>query len=348
MILNAYAVLSGFVVVLRGIVAVLVLGLACRHLWGHGRDGTSASSRTESENRFYLLSLLASWLLGLSLISWPLLYLLLQSYVPQWPGVMCIYGVTQIGAGSLGASRFLPGLIAAMQCLKPAAVLLSGVWFVLYRIQRQTQTGPLLGRVLLAQLAVGVLALTDAVVEGTYLVIPKQEEFLFTGCCTTEMRDLTGTSTTWMSALSDKLGPTWLSAMFYLAHIGLIAELWVVRRGCRQRDTDFGISWVFVIAVLIVPVTAVYLVEVAAPAVLRLPYHHCLYDLIPRAPDMVVAIVLFVLGGCCVGWASTIRWLADGPETDTLARSELDRLLSAGLSCYLGALVMTFLEVHLA
>ena len=251
MIFNACAVLSGFVVVLRGIVAALVLGLACRHLQGRGRDDTSASGQTESENRFYLLSLLASWLLGLSLISWPLLYLLLQSYVPQWPGVMCIYGVTQIGAGSLGASRFLPGLIAAMQCLKPATVFLSGVWFMLYRIQRQTQTGPLFRRVLLAQLALGALALTDAVAEGAYLVIPKKEEFLFTGCCTTGLRDLTGTSTTWMSALSDKLGPAWLSATFYLAHIGLIAGLWVVRRGCRRRDTDFGISLVFAGAVLI-------------------------------------------------------------------------------------------------
>ena len=232
MIFNACAVLSGFVVVLRGIVAVL--GLACRHLQGCRCDDTSTGSRTESENRFYLQSLLALWLLGLSLISWPLLYLLLQSYVPQWPGVMCIYGVTQIGAGSVGASRFLPGLIAAMQCLKPAAVFLSGVWFVLYRIQRQTRTGPLFGRVLLAQLALGAVALTDAVVEGTYLVIPKKEEFLFTGCCTTGLRGLTETSTTWISALSDELGPTWLSATFYLAHIGLIAGLWVVRRGCRR------------------------------------------------------------------------------------------------------------------
>ena len=343
MILNAYAVLSGFVVVLRGIAAVLVIGLACHVLRNRRRAESSPTERTESENRFYLLSLLSAWLLGLSLISWPLLYLLLQSYVPHWPGVMCIYGVTQIGVGSSGASRFLPGLIAALQLLKPAAVFVSGGWWVLYRIQRGTQTGPLMGQILLTQLALGVLALTDAVIEGAYLVIPKKEEFLFTGCCTSGVSDLSDRSTAWLATLSDGLGPTWLSVAFYLVNFGLVLGLWC----CRRRENSPGMSLVLLGVVLAAPLTAAYLVEIAAPAVLRLPYHHCLYDLIPRAPDMVLAIVLFVMGTCCVGWASAVRWLADRPETRNLARSEQDWLLSAGLSCYVGALVMTFLEVHL-
>ncbi len=348
MILNAYAVLSGFVVVLCAIVALLVIGLACQNLRSRRRADSSPTERTESENRFYLLSLLSTWLLGLSLISWPLLYLLLQSYVPHWPGVMCIYGVTQIGVGSSGAGRFLPGLIAALQLLKPAAVFVSGVWWVLYRIQRGTQTGPLMGQILLTQFAFGVLALTDAVIEGAYLVIPKKEEFLLTGCCTSGVSGLSGRSTAWLATLSDGLGPTWLSVAFYLVNLALVLGLWCFRGCCRRRENTPGMSLVLLGAVLAAPLTVAYLIEVAAPAVLRLPYHHCLYDLIPRAPDMVLAIVLFVMGTCCVGWASAVRWLADCPETKNLARSEQDWLLSTGASCYVGALVMTILEVHLA
>ena len=348
MILNAFAILSGFVVVLCAIVALLVIGLACQNLRGWRLAEFSPTERTESENRFYLLSLLSSWLLGLSLISWPLLYLLLQSYVPHWPGVMCIYGVTQIGAGSLGASRFLPVLIAALQCLKPAAVFVSVVWWLLYCIQRGTQTGPLMGRILLTQLALGVLVLADAMLVGAYLVIPKREEFLFTGCCTSGISEQSGRSTAWLAALSDGLGPTWLSVAFYLVNFGLVLGLWCCRGRCRRRENTSGMNLVLLGAVLVAPLTAAYLVEIAAPAVLRLPYHHCLYDLIPRAPDMVLGIVLFVMGTCCVGWASAVRWLADRPETRNLARSEQDWLLSAGLSCYVGALVMTILEVHLA
>lgn len=348
MILNAYAVLSGFVVVLRGIAAVLVIGLACCVLRSRRRVEFSPTERTESENRFYLLSLLSTWLLGLSLISWPLLYLLLQSYVPHWPGVMCIYGVTQIGAGSRGSSRFLPGLIVALQFLKPAAVFVSGVWWLLYRIQRQTQTEPLMGRILLVQLGFGVLALTDTLLEGVYLVIPKREEFLFTGCCTSDISYQSDRSISWLASLSDGLGPKWLSFTFYVVNFGLVFALWCFRIRSRQFEKSPGMNLLLLGAVLVAPLTAAYLAEIAAPAVLRLPYHHCLYDLIPRAIDMVLGIVLYVMGAGCVGWACAVRWLAVRPETKDLARSDQDWLLSVGLNCYVAALVMFFLEVSLA
>src|SRR5262249_49616077 len=120
----------------------------------------------------------------LNLLSWPLFYLLLQSYVPEWEGVMCIYGVTRIGAGSVGPARFLPPLVTALQAVKPALVFLSGAWFVLYLINRGTRTAPLTGRVHLLVLAAGLLGVADAAAEGAYLVIPKKEVFLSTGCCT--------------------------------------------------------------------------------------------------------------------------------------------------------------------
>lgn len=346
MILNAYAILSGFVVLLSGITALLLTGLAAHLLWVQRRDEQSPNLRTRSEDRFYLLSLLATWLLGLNLASWPLLYLLLQSYVPQWPGVMCIYGVTQIGAGSLGVSRFLPGLIAATQWLKPSVVFLSGVWLVLYRIHRGVQTGTLLRRVLLADLALGTVVLADAVIEGAYLVIPKREEFLFTGCCTSG--NPTRTSMGGTIAAFGESDLTWLPTVFYVVHACLVAGLWLFRARCRRHESATGIGLVLLGAIVAVPITAAYFVEVAAPTVLRLPFHHCLYDLIPRAPDMVVALVLY-LGGCaCVGWASVVRRLANAPETKRVALPVLDGLLTASLSCYGGALVMTFLDVHLA
>jgi hypothetical protein len=123
-------------------------------------------------------------LLGLNVVSWPILYLLLQSYVAEWPDVMCIYGVTRIGAGSIGVSRFLPPLVDAPQATKPALVFLSGAWFVLYLLNRRARTVPLTGRVLLVLLAAGLLAAADAAAEVAYLTIPKKEEFLSAGCCT--------------------------------------------------------------------------------------------------------------------------------------------------------------------
>ena len=51
-------------------------------------------------------------------------------------------------------------------------------WFVLYLLNRRTQTGLLLGRLLLVLAACGVLAVASAGVELTYLAIPKKEQKL--------------------------------------------------------------------------------------------------------------------------------------------------------------------------
>ena len=121
---------------------------------------------------------------ALNVLAWPIFYLLLQSYVTEWPGVMCIYGVTRVGAGSLGSSRFLPPLLDTLQVTKPLLVFLSGAWFALHLVDRRTRTAPLTGRVLLLLLAASLLACADAAAELAYLSIPKKEEFLSSGCCT--------------------------------------------------------------------------------------------------------------------------------------------------------------------
>src|SRR2546426_12179184 len=99
MILNAFAVLDAFACALRLFLATVVVGQGIAAL-----RQTAALSEPESkgalEDRFYLLFLLALLLLALNVLSWPLLYLLLQSYVPQWPEAMCIYGVIHVGTES--------------------------------------------------------------------------------------------------------------------------------------------------------------------------------------------------------------------------------------------------------
>src|SRR5262249_32174237 len=183
MILNGYAVLDGFLAILRFGLGLLVgfFALAARRTDRRRGDETIASRQ---EERGTLLSLAAFALVGLVIVSWPVFYLLLQSYVPEWPGVMCIYGVTQIGTGSVGTARFLPDLLRAMQLLKPALMFAGGAWLVLHFLDGRTASAPLAGRALLVLLVVGVLATGDAIAEIAYLIIPKKEEFVTAGCCT--------------------------------------------------------------------------------------------------------------------------------------------------------------------
>ena len=113
MILNSFSVIDGFFCFIRFAVAAQVFGLAVSAWRTASRSAALAPFASfqdgerafeSGENRGYLLFLSALTLFIISLAGWPLLYALLQSYVPQWDGVMCIYGVTRIGAGASGSS----------------------------------------------------------------------------------------------------------------------------------------------------------------------------------------------------------------------------------------------------
>src|SRR5439155_23868242 len=112
-------------------------------VWRRWRDSNGSEQKGVIEDRTYLLFLQACFLAALNVVSWPLLYLVLQSYVPEWPGVMCIYGVTQIGAGSEGPSHYLPALLRLLQALDPAVVFLTGAWLTLYSLHRRSRSAAL-------------------------------------------------------------------------------------------------------------------------------------------------------------------------------------------------------------
>jgi hypothetical protein len=98
---------------------------------------------------------------------------------------------------------------------------------------------------------------------------------------------------------------------------------------------------------LALPISAVFLIDVAAPALLRLPHHHCPYDLLPRAPESILAVVSFVMGTFAVGWACLTAWFADCPETRPFLSEQVRKLLVIGLFGYLGSAVMLAVEMAL-
>jgi hypothetical protein len=342
MILNAYAVLDSFVIALRLVVAVLVVGLALRS-WRCWRRGAGEAHVLEDRN--YLLLLLAFLLLFLNLASWPILYLLLDSYVPEWPGVMCIYGVTQVGSGSAGLSRCLPGLLRTVEILKPVLVFSSGAWVMLYLANRGTVHAPLWGRILLVSMGLGTLAAIEAATEAAYLAIPKHEEFLAAGCCTAAAGD---DSRFLPSAFLNDDARSWLSAAYFTVNAGMILTLFyaVARQPHRPRLSRLSILLLGAAAASVA--SAVFLIDVAAPTWLHLPHHHCAYDLIPRVPEAVLGIASFVLGTFAIGWACVAGWLGDCRETQPALAAQVRAMLVIALFAYLGSLVLVIVEFALA
>jgi len=215
--------------------------------------------------------LVSGLLLALDVLAWPLFYLLLQSYVSEWPGVMCVYGVTRIGSGSMGPARFLPALLATLQAVKPLVVFTGGAWLVLHLLNRQTRTGPLTGRVVAVILASALLALADAAAEAAYLAIPKKEDHLSGGCCLSLLDTASGPSRFLPAGLLGGDARPWLHAAYFAVNAGLIVGLAGAARASR-RGTPVG--WLAPIccgAMLCIGVNALYLSEVAAPRLLRMP-----------------------------------------------------------------------------
>lgn len=341
MIVNTYAVLDGFLTVVRLVLGLVLLVSAIAAM----RAPSSLPAKDALEDRYYLLFLLAIVLLVLNVLSWPLFYLLLQSYVAQWPGVMCIYGVTQIGRDSLNASRYLPDLFQLLQAVKPLLVFASGAWFVLYLLNRRTATAPLTRRILLFLILIGTLAIVDTSAEAAYLVIPKKEETLSAGCCTGAFDSTDRLSRFVPHALFGERYYLWLHAAYYAVNLGMMILLYL--RLHSFRDVRKGTVLSFALMVFSVAVSAVFLIEFAAPRLLRLPNHHCPYDLVSRAPEGLVIIGLFLFGAFAVGWASLATWFGSHAETQTFLPGIVYNLLRLGLFGYIASALMMSIALFL-
>lgn len=343
MIVNTYAVVDGFLSVLRLGLGLLIVWIGLAAWWKWKWLAVQSEGRTAAEDRSYLLFLLAHLLLWLNVASWPVLYLLLQSFVPEWPGVMCIYGVSRIGTGSLGLSRFLPTLLMVLQVSKPVLVFLNGAWFVLHLVNRDTRSAPLSGKVLMLLAVSGLLAVADATAEIAYLIIPKKEEFAATGCCTAAF-DEPAHRTQLVPTLPDNTNRVGLYVSYYALNLAMVVALAV---GSRQQR-KWWLAILNGVAVATVAVNAEFLVGAAAPHLLGLPYHHCPYDLITQVPESIVAVALFLCGCFAILWAGLLCWIGEVAETRLLVPPRVHLLLQVGLFGYLGSLLMTSVALALA
>ena len=338
MALNGYVILDAFfsflglgaAVVTVALAAVTLLRLRC------------GAARTPSwlEDRVYLAIQLTYAVLGLSVASWITFYLVLDDFVPLWPGAMCIYGVTRIGEGNQGITGWLPTLVTLSQCGKPLVVFATGAALVLYRLYRRTGLSQLLPRVLGALLVIGLLSTALNANELTYLSMPKRDLPVESGCCSAAAVD--------KAVASSSSQARWVVPAYYACHAFMVLMLWP-----RWSQKERGVShrrlaalWVLALATL--GVSERFVVDVAAPALLHLPYHHCVYDLVGDVPESGVALGLLLWGSFCVGWMGVVEWAARSGSSADLVAEEVRRWQTWGTLAYLGTAAMFTVELWLA
>ena len=319
MILNGYSGIAAFAALLRVALGLVLIVAAVRAFGGTRRAATTG----DAEPRYYLRFVLGATLLALSVAAWPLFYLVLQSYVGLWPSVMCIDGVTRIGTDSANAAAYLPGLVAFLEISKPLLVFVAGAWLVLHLLLRARIDRRLALLSTATLLLFGLLGAVDGAAEGAYLLIPKQEQALATGCCTVGSQTAAFVPLNPAEAAHDAAHVPALAWLFLVLASAVVALLSAGIHRTRTAGSPGRWFWGAAAgAVALLPIGSAFLHEVGAPLFLRLPYHKCAYCLVGLAPESLVGIALFTTAIFAVGWAAVVRALdrSDGALAAPLLR----------------------------
>ena len=311
MIVNVFSITMLFIAVLSAGLGIFC-GIASFSLFLKWGRSLSTEERTAAEDRAYLVLLVACVVLGIRVLNWPMFYAALHSFVPEVPGAMCIYGVTQIW----------PDFTEFMQIIKPTVFFLIGSWLLVYLLDRSTKTYPLMRRKFLFLTLISLALLVDVGADIRY----------FTGmdpapvfCCTT-VYDLPGRPTEQIPR--GMLGTEYERFMmpaFYGGTIllivltGLMLATGALKTPGPKRKLLLG--GIFVLDLCNLPIFLWALFERISPALMGLPYHHCPYCLMETVLDAPLILALFIIGSFGLGWAFFLDILGSTGETrETLPR----------------------------
>ena len=281
MIVNSWTVSSLFLAGVSITLALVALGVAARSIAAL-RQRSEAGVSEVLEQRLHLLSLLLGVLALVRLLDWYLFYPLLDSYVPDLAvfGVMCAFGVTKIQ----------PELVASIELLKPTVIVALGFWWLLARVDRKTETAPLLGLRYVLALPIAALALAESAALVVYACVEKAGKPI---TCCTQFLD-TNASQFASSPSSSTFG---IDPVIALAgYFGLHAAVVGLALHARRKDSPVLPFLLAVLALTNIVVTYRVWFEVIAPRVLELPYHHCVYELFTDTLALGPAAMLAVCG----------------------------------------------------
>jgi len=290
MILNALSITMIFIGALSALLAIWG-GISSLILYRKWKRTATPEEKTSLEDRSYLVLLIMVIVLLIRLINWPLFYVTLQSFISDIEGAMCIFGVTQV---KVGLTRFL-------EFLKPTNFFLIGGWLMLHFLDRATKTSPLMRKKLLLLSIIGLFVLIDSIGDILLMIGIAPESLV--SCCTTVTDILNRPTRTTPESI---FGPEYaqsLQVLFFITHLALMGFIGVSLKFRIFRRLILGLFSLF--AILNAFVFLLSQIEVFAPRMMHLPFHHCLYCLWQYVPDSIIMYLLFILGTFSVGWGFT-------------------------------------------
>lgn len=335
MILNIYTIIMLFIAIITGLLAV-PLGLFAFKIYKKCGSSLYDEEKTVIENRSYLLMLMATVILFVKLLTWPFLYVSLQSYIPNIQGAMCIFGVTQ-------AQPLMSGLV---QIIKPVVFFLIGAWLLLNRLDRKTETSPLFRKKFLFLSVVSIFVLSDSIVDFLYLT--GFDIKVFVSCCTTffDLPDR-GVAGMAVSLLGEGYG-RYLLPLYYISGLAFAAsQIVLFRRLAAGSGLNAILTAGVVLSVINAVVTVLTMFEVIAPKVMNLPLHHCIYCMWQYEPHSIIMTALFIIGTFAPGWALILYNSGMHEETMHFLKKMLRKLSLAAMACILASMAIATLYMIL-
>ena len=336
MILNVFSITEFFI----GFLSLILMawaGILSFILAGRWRRSSKGEEKTHLEGKSHLILLIAVVVLVIRLLNWPWFYATLQSFIPEINGAMCIFGVTQ-------ANPILTGI---SEIIKPISFFLIGAWLLIHALDRSTQTSPLMGRKLLFLSIIALVVIAENLLD--IVLFLRTSPGMLISCCTT-VTDILERPTRLVP--KSILGPGYVSMLhygFYASTLLLLLLLALCLRGMgrssqpRWRRPVLG--FIFFYAILNASLFLLTQIEVFAPQIMGLPFHHCLYCLWQYVPDSILMMFLYAFGIFAVGWAFLLDLTGRTDETLGLLPRYLGRLYALAVFCLAASLVM--LTVHL-
>jgi hypothetical protein len=300
------------------------------------KEQAGREHETSLENRLYLVFLLVAAALLCRGLSWPLFYLMLQSFIPDVPGAMCIFGTTQV----------MPALIRSLEVLKPILFFLIGAWFIVYGIDRSTKAYSLTSRKFLFFWALCSLAGLDAIGDMA-LAITYAPPGIPVTCCTVIGDIQFPVARIKTPAILGTQGGELGTAFYHAIHLftaGIVAVLLLTRRWDASRKGHAGALWLsLLLGAGGIVITCIAMIDRIGPTLMTLPHHHCPYCLLQYVPVSIAFLCLELLGGFSLGWAFIAGTLGRTELTQAISSQTVRRLWMSACFCLLASWVIVLI-----
>lgn len=279
----------------------------------------------ESEDRLYLLFWIGAVFLFLRFLAWPLFYFSLHSIIPEVTGAMCIFGTRNLQ----------PVLTRILEISKPILFFSGLVWLLVFRLERffyQAGSGAKARKSSLSLLTFCLAAgLIDSI--GSAALWIRSNAELAVSCCTT-ITDIPSRFTVWIpTSLLGHEYQALLWGLFYGSNILLIVVALLMSGQIGRNRIQLPFFFFLLLLALINTTIGLFaFIEVIAPELMNLPFHHCMYCMIQNVMDAPVFVTLFVAGNALLAAIFFVRLLAaDWAETEHLCALTKKLLLFGAL-----------------